>query len=171
MAFGTYYNWEYANKHGFMSWLTLGQIVPTAKAFVWPYFVFFAPKPTSWSDVEKQNAMHFHLSMNASRAATKLTNLGSAYSTIPQSEIVEMQRLMKIALQEAQLVQDVILDKAFPGMSKPFREKYQRSLELKLRAAEEDYLSAVPYEIKGTTLYNEWVDWINAHNSEIQIPR
>ncbi len=39
-----YYNWEYAKEHGFVSWLTFGQIVPTAKAFIWPYFVFIQEK-------------------------------------------------------------------------------------------------------------------------------
>jgi hypothetical protein len=38
-----YFNWTYARDNGFMKWLLLGQIVPTAKAVVWPYFVFAAP--------------------------------------------------------------------------------------------------------------------------------
>lgn len=33
-----YYNWQYAREHGFMSWLFLGEVVATAKGFVWPYF-------------------------------------------------------------------------------------------------------------------------------------
>jgi hypothetical protein len=35
----TYFNWTYARDNGFMKWLILGQVVPTAKAVVWPYFV------------------------------------------------------------------------------------------------------------------------------------
>jgi len=37
----SYYNWQYARDHGFVQWVLLGQIVPTAKALVWPYFMFF----------------------------------------------------------------------------------------------------------------------------------
>ena len=35
-----YFNFRYANKHGFVNWLLLGEIVPTAQALVWPYFAF-----------------------------------------------------------------------------------------------------------------------------------
>jgi hypothetical protein len=34
-----YYNWRYARDHGFLSWLFLGEIVPTIEAPLWPYFV------------------------------------------------------------------------------------------------------------------------------------
>lgn len=36
-----YYNWEYAKKNGFISWLLMGEIVPTLKAVVWPYYAFY----------------------------------------------------------------------------------------------------------------------------------
>jgi len=34
-----YFNWQYAKKHGFMRWLILGEVVSTAEAFAWPYFL------------------------------------------------------------------------------------------------------------------------------------
>lgn len=30
------YNWRYARDNGFLKWLLLGQIVPTAQALAWP---------------------------------------------------------------------------------------------------------------------------------------
>jgi len=36
-----YYNWQFIKENSFMKWLLLGQIVPTAKAIIWPYYVFF----------------------------------------------------------------------------------------------------------------------------------
>jgi hypothetical protein len=36
----TYYNWEYARTHGFLPWVFFGEVVPSAKAFIWPYFAF-----------------------------------------------------------------------------------------------------------------------------------
>jgi hypothetical protein len=38
-----YFNWQYAAKHGFASWLLFGEIVATAKSIVWPYFAFAPP--------------------------------------------------------------------------------------------------------------------------------
>lgn len=34
-----YFNWRYAKENGFVSWILLGQIVPSAKAIVWPFFI------------------------------------------------------------------------------------------------------------------------------------
>jgi hypothetical protein len=38
--FSIYYNWQYAQKHGFWEWIFFGEVVATFKAFIWPYFVF-----------------------------------------------------------------------------------------------------------------------------------
>lgn len=32
-----YYNYLYANEHGFISWLFFGQIIATIQATVWPF--------------------------------------------------------------------------------------------------------------------------------------
>ena len=39
--FTLYFNWQYAQEHGFASWLMFGEIIATAEGFVWPYFLFF----------------------------------------------------------------------------------------------------------------------------------
>ena len=38
--FGIYYNWLYANEHGFIAWLFFGEIIASLKALVWPLFEF-----------------------------------------------------------------------------------------------------------------------------------
>ena len=38
--FGIYYNWLYANEHGFAAWLFFGEIIASLKALVWPLFEF-----------------------------------------------------------------------------------------------------------------------------------
>tara|TARA_B100001059_G_C17582842_1_gene450729 strand:+ start:253 stop:432 length:180 start_codon:yes stop_codon:yes gene_type:complete len=38
--FGLYYNYEYAQTHGFLAWLFFGEIIATLKSFVWPLFFF-----------------------------------------------------------------------------------------------------------------------------------
>lgn len=40
VVFVPYFNWKYANEHGLFAWFMLGEVVSTAKAAVWPYFVF-----------------------------------------------------------------------------------------------------------------------------------
>ena len=38
-VFTLYFNWIYANEHGFWSWLIFGEIIATFKAFAWPFFI------------------------------------------------------------------------------------------------------------------------------------
>ncbi len=49
MVIVPYLNWQYAQEHGFVSWLLFGEVVATAKGLAWPYFV--APR---FSGVERQ---------------------------------------------------------------------------------------------------------------------
>jgi hypothetical protein len=42
MCAGVYYNWQFARGNGFLNWVFLGEIVPSAKALIWPYFAFVA---------------------------------------------------------------------------------------------------------------------------------
>lgn len=37
---GLWFNYDYAKRHGFVEWLLFGEVVATAKAFVWPYYVY-----------------------------------------------------------------------------------------------------------------------------------
>ena len=39
-VFGIYYNYLYANEHGFLAWVFFGEIVASLKALVWPLFEF-----------------------------------------------------------------------------------------------------------------------------------
>jgi hypothetical protein len=163
-----YFNWKYASEHGFVKWLFFGEIVPTMKAVVWPYFAFAPTKKPHWSDEEKQNATHYFLSTESAKSATMLGNNGPASSLVTPTTFKEMLRLRKFAVQEALLVRDDVLEKAYAGMSKPFREKYQRGLQLQIRAVEQNEPSS---EFTGSNLHDEWVDWFNAHRSEIRFPK
>ncbi|MBI4190996.1 MAG: hypothetical protein HY525_10720 [Betaproteobacteria bacterium] len=39
MAAVPYFNWRYAQEHGFVRWLLLGELIATGKGVAWPYFV------------------------------------------------------------------------------------------------------------------------------------
>ena len=38
--FALYYNYLYAQEHGFIAWLFFGEIIASLKAMVWPLFEF-----------------------------------------------------------------------------------------------------------------------------------
>ncbi len=39
MVMTIFYNYQFARDNGFVTWLFLGEVAPTGKAIVWPYFV------------------------------------------------------------------------------------------------------------------------------------
>ena len=38
-GFGLYFNWLYAVENGFWAWLFFGELIASAKALVWPFFI------------------------------------------------------------------------------------------------------------------------------------
>lgn len=49
IIFAPLYNWRYARENGVVKWVLFGEIVATAKAVIWPYYVF-AVSPTAVSN-------------------------------------------------------------------------------------------------------------------------
>lgn len=50
-----YFNWQYAQQHGFVRWLFLGEFVATAKGFAWPYFVARRFSAVEWKAQKEDN--------------------------------------------------------------------------------------------------------------------
>ncbi len=36
---GVYFNWQFAKENGFLKWILLGELIPTLKASIWPYYL------------------------------------------------------------------------------------------------------------------------------------
>jgi hypothetical protein len=71
-------------------------------------------------------------------------------------------------LAEARLVTDDVLEKAMAGLSVPYRQLYQRSLELQIRNLEAGDIDA---EIEGSRLHDQWVDWIAPRQKRFRVPK
>ena len=129
-----------------------------------------------WSADEKENSKHFFLSLEASQKATQLVTKGNP--DVPQFVIDEINKHQKIALREAKLVQDSVLEKAHTELKEHFRSEYQKGLELILKsyAVASSSESGPPssgqidLQISGVTLLKQWTVWLNAHDREIKIP-
>ncbi len=143
MVFVPYYNWAYVRDHGFISWIFLGEFVATGKALVWPYFALSGGSQPTWASEQKENAKHILAAWEASQEATRLSNQGPAYSVMRQSTVKLMLQHYRTALLHALMVRDDVLEKAYPGLRKPFREKFQRSLQLRIRALGGRHFSGV----------------------------
>jgi hypothetical protein len=71
-----YFNCQYAKDHGFLAWLLLGEIVPTLKATVWPYFVMSPLWEKSWTEEEKRDLEHMRRGFTAANKAMILIEPG-----------------------------------------------------------------------------------------------
>ena len=61
-VFTPYYNWKYAQKHGFIKWLFFGEFIATGKAIVWPYFVFYdktTDNQNNLTDIDWNNKLEY----------------------------------------------------------------------------------------------------------------
>ena len=56
IIFAPLYNWRYARENGVVKWIIFGEIVATAKAIIWPYYVFTAEPKTNDTDYSKLSA-------------------------------------------------------------------------------------------------------------------
>ncbi len=144
------------------------ELVAYVFSLVMGTFVIACTAEPDWTAEEKENALHYLRSSQADLAAVKANNqLGeSGPREMPEDAYRYVLTQKKMALEEAKLVRDNVLEKACPGMSVPFRQKYQRSLELQIRNLETGDVQA---EIMGSALHDEWVDWINARR--VKIPK
>lgn len=125
LIFAPYYNWQYARENGFVRWLLLGEIVPTVKAFGWPYFVFMKKSPppaNTWTQAEKENANHLMAAFQSDLEAVRISNAGGP-GLMARGDVTKILSLEKTALMEASLVEDGILDKAHPELKQHFRNE------------------------------------------------
>ncbi|MEO8370096.1 MAG: hypothetical protein ABI806_12925 [Candidatus Solibacter sp.] len=149
MGMGVYYNWQYANAHGFGQWFFLGGIVPSAKALVWPYFVFGAdqhPRPSQDTDggtgpgqrqptpAEQQYHDREAISKfnDVTGMLTRLTKLNIQYDGIkpPQPVLDQMKEYQDTMLKAGQDIDIEVLNLAYPELGNHFRDEFLRSLSL-----------------------------------------
>lgn len=128
----------------------------------------FAEAGPCWTDEDKQNIHHFFASQRADKAAMAVSNRGSSVSPVSANDTVEILRLLQEALHHALLLRDEVLAKAHPELPKKFRDLYQSSLELMIRAFQYRDNSA---SFRSSQLHDQWVDWFNANKRKIKIPR
>lgn len=161
-----YFNWQYAKKNGFLSWLFFGEVVATAKAVVWPYYAF-AGQVSAAEDSHDRAEGHFANSRRASHEALTIVSRFDGVMALPAKEIAEVVKLLEASVAEAELVDDSFLDKVHPEFRQRFREEYTaslRNLAHGLQASDKVKL------ILAVSTYNSFSDWASSHNDELKFP-
>ena len=81
------YNWRYARENGVVKWVLLGEIVATAKAIIWPYYVFADKPKTDENDYPK-------LTANEIDTTSKIFSKAMV-EVLTESDIVALKRFLK----------------------------------------------------------------------------
>jgi hypothetical protein len=118
--------------------------------------------------VEAASATNFHLAIDASNAANRLTNEVTSSGLVPTREERDTIRLhTAIALEHAELVTDRTLDRMHDDMPRIYRDAFVRGLRTVLQGLidEDPRLLA-----EGHRHIDRWADWLEANAHEIQFP-
>ena len=164
IVFVPYYNWKYAKTHGFVKWICFGEVVATAKAAVWPYYVFsyvFSSTPVNRYDSPDDN--HFRNSKIALSEAMIILNKVEDVSKFPPDLKAKFEDLLRLAIAEANQVQPLNLKKVHPDYPDMYKKKVIYGMSVILKGVEADDRALV---LAGAFELNEFADWIEAHQSE-----
>ena len=156
-----YYNWQYASTHGYVKWLFLGEVVATAQAFVWPYYVFF-------DSTDRKKVLKAYIAADEyAREGTTIIKSqvkGTLVVELPISAFDSAIELYKLALGESKKVDRDVMNDFYPSFGDHFESKFVHGLELIVSGYERDELELMN---QGQRLFNQWKDWYNANRDDI----
>jgi hypothetical protein len=132
----TYFNWQFSKDNGFFKWAMLGQIVPTMKSIIWPYYTsqyFLSKSPNNeitLSFSTEEDA--FIQSITLRNKATKMLNIASSGNkgSMNKNEYKVFLDLLRKSLSESKKVSDQTLNRMDPMLAFHYRNEFQKGLIL-----------------------------------------
>src|SRR5262249_26124376 len=138
-----YYNWEYARSHSFLQWVFLGEIAPSAKALVWPYFALrndtstetasdselkqAALKPQQISEIEAKKLVR---AINYSQQATYLLNSAPHENLSDYPNLQEILAYRRKAIEVGKSVNEDVLNSIYPELGDKFKSEFVEAISL-----------------------------------------
>jgi hypothetical protein len=157
LVFTPYYNWKYAQTHGFVKWVFFGEVVATAKAIAWPYFVFFSPSSGSVSHVSK--------AIEYANKATAIINKGGPYEQISQTDIDAIIDYYKKALHEAEQADVASMNRRYAGFGDHFRDEFIQGLHIFIKSHE---TGDAMLSIASQAMLDRFGNWYSANIERIR---
>lgn len=161
-----YFNWRYAKEHGFRSWLVFGEVIATAKAAIWPYYVAASFGPGR-SSADARTDVHFANSRRASHEALNVISRFGGVTELPPKEASDVAQLLQASVTEAELVEDTYLQQVHPEFLRRFREDYTGSLR---NLADGIRTGDRVKQISAAAAYNNFSEWVSTHAKELKFP-
>lgn len=129
-----------------------GEVVATAKAIAWPYFLFFS----------SSGSFVFHVSkaIDYANKATAIINKGGAYEIVSQSDIDAIIGYYKKALQEAEQADIESINRHYQGFGDHFKDDFIQGLKLFIKSHE---TGDAILSIASQTMLDRWDNWFSAN--------
>lgn len=119
-----YFQWQYAKRHGFASWVMFGEIAAMWDSLLWP--VHFVVSQCSAPAIEVDR--HYVNSCQANFEALRLVDEAGGLTELSSDQKAVILERLEIAIREADLTSDSYLATLHPDMPIRFRKNYTESL-------------------------------------------
>ena len=163
MGFTAYFNWTYARDHGVVSWVVFGEVVATAKAVVWPYFVATnppwkeAPSPASLP----RGVQNFFFSMDALVQANE-----EERDMNDPGELRAILGLLHEAVDSAAGINRYELNQVYPNLGDHFMDDAIGAAQFYIDAFEAADGDQV---MRGAAAWIRWTNWWNPNASDVLV--
>lgn len=143
-----------------MRWLLLLTIVAALAAG--------CGREPSFTDAEVADASAFYRAVDASNAATRLTNRYTTTGAVPSEDDLDAIRVhVRLALEAVRATRDGILDRMHPELKDMYRTEFEGGLALVDRALSDRDARMLA---DGYWRVERWLDWLEANADEIRFP-
>jgi hypothetical protein len=154
-----YFNWQYAKQNGFMSWLVLGQVVPSLQSAIWPYYVLHHRETPGPATDASSSLAHFAASIEFRNEATLLLEpppgtIGQ-YS-VPREKSDRALQLMRSALAESYRVPDDVLRTLHPDLPTQYEQDFRGGLKLYVDVLGQGRFDLAPEAVGRLDRFGDW---------------
>ncbi len=175
-----YFNWDFARTNGFARWLLLGEIVPTAKALVWPYFAYRGDRTAEGavvapSEIEKtrlnqkqiseMEVKKLILAINYAQQGAYLLNSQPHESLDNYPNLEDIVSYRRKAVEVGKSADREVLNSVYPTLGDKFQDEFVEAMSLFVHGCE----AHSDEELHRSKVLNDnWADWYQANRRSIE---
>jgi hypothetical protein len=162
---GTYFNWTFARDNGFVTWLLLGQVVPTAKALIWPYYALTSSSSTTYKSGSAlppnvpQSVRSFFSGIDALLEADQRPD-----GITPEANLQRVGPILRRVVAAGEQTDRQDLNSIYPGWGDHFLDDAVAHARFMVQAIDASDHDAVT---RATAAFLRWQEWWNVHQQDV----
>jgi hypothetical protein len=168
------YNWQYARRHGLVDWLAWGEIAPTAKAFVWPYFAAQGTEPPeadpavsalSQRQISEMQIMSGMRAIASALQANYIIDSRTPDTALTQEQVQIVIDYATRSLQSAGTTDEEALNRLYPEFGTRFKRDFCGGEWLLISGLTSNSRGDL---VKSSDADRAWKDWYNPNRKRIE---